>query len=115
MVDQACPPEIHGSRDGPPGVSAFRAFRTQARDAFADYHSPFISINIVFDLGDHPVCGHSGPARSPAGGRLNYTFGMLFRHAMNMMTGFSILPLQLANLMGFLCTAFGGAVLVFVC
>jgi undecaprenyl-phosphate 4-deoxy-4-formamido-L-arabinose transferase len=33
---------------------------------------------------------------------------------MNMMTGFSTLPLQLANLMGFLCTAFGGVILVFV-
>ena len=44
----------------------------------------------------------------------NYTFGMLFRHAMNMMTGFSTLPLQLANLMGFLCTAFGGIILVYV-
>jgi len=44
----------------------------------------------------------------------NYTFGMLFRHAMNMMTGFSILPLQLANLMGFFCTAFGGGILVYV-
>jgi len=30
------------------------------------------------------------------------------------MTGFSILPLQLANLMGFFCTAFGGVILVFV-
>ena len=33
---------------------------------------------------------------------------------MNMMTGFSTLPLQLANLIGFLCTAFGGVILVFV-
>jgi undecaprenyl-phosphate 4-deoxy-4-formamido-L-arabinose transferase len=39
---------------------------------------------------------------------------MLFRHAMNMMTGFSTVPLQLANLMGFACTAFGGLVLVYV-
>jgi undecaprenyl-phosphate 4-deoxy-4-formamido-L-arabinose transferase len=30
------------------------------------------------------------------------------------MTGFSTLPLQLANLMGLLCTAFGGVILVFV-
>jgi undecaprenyl-phosphate 4-deoxy-4-formamido-L-arabinose transferase len=39
---------------------------------------------------------------------------MLFKHAMNMMTGFSILPLQLANLMGFLCTAFDGVILMYV-
>ena len=44
----------------------------------------------------------------------NYTIRKLFTHAMNMMTGFSILPLQLSNLVGFLCTAFGLALLGFV-
>ncbi len=95
-------------------VSAFRAFRTQARDAFADYHSPFISIDVVLTWATTRFVAirvRHDPRRA---GVSNYTFGMLFRHAMNMMTGFSILPLQLANLMGFLCTAFGGVVLVFV-
>jgi hypothetical protein len=38
----------------------------------------------------------------------------LFTHAMNMMTGFSTVPLQIANLVGFLCTMFGMAILAFV-
>jgi hypothetical protein len=35
-------------------------------------------------------------------------------HALNMLTGFSILPLQLASLMGFAFTLFGVGVLVYV-
>jgi len=95
-------------------VSAFRAFRTQARDAFASYHSPFISIDVVLTWATTRFVAIPGRHDPRQAGISNYTFGMLFRHAMNMMTGFSTLPLQLANLMGFLCTAFGGVILVFV-
>jgi len=95
-------------------VSAFRAFRTQARDAFASYHSPFISIDVVLTWATMRFVAIRVRHDPRKTGVSNYTFGMLFRHAMNMMTGFSTLPLQLANLMGFLCTIFGIIVLVFV-
>jgi hypothetical protein len=95
-------------------VSAFRAFRTQARNAFADYHSPFVSIDVVLTWATTRFVAIQVRHDPRQAGASNYTFGMLFKHAMNMMTGFSILPLQLANLMGFLCTAFGGVILVFV-
>jgi glycosyltransferase involved in cell wall biosynthesis len=95
-------------------VSAFRAFRTQARDAFAGYHSPFVSIDVVLTWATTRFVAVQVRHDPRQTGVSNYTFGMLFRHAMNMMTGFSILPLQLANLMGFLCTLFGALVLVFV-
>ena len=35
-------------------------------------------------------------------------------HAVNMMTGFSILPLQVASLLGFGCTLFGLGILFYV-
>jgi undecaprenyl-phosphate 4-deoxy-4-formamido-L-arabinose transferase len=95
-------------------ISAFRAFRTQARDAFAGYHSPFISIDVVLTWATSRFTAIPVRHEPRRLGTSNYTFRMLFRHAMNMMTGFSVLPLQLANLMGFFCTAFGGVVLVFV-
>jgi glycosyltransferase involved in cell wall biosynthesis len=95
-------------------VSAFRAFRTQARDAFAGYHSPFVSIDVVLTWATTRFIAIQVRHDPRKAGVSNYTFGMLFRHAMNMMTGFSTLPLQLANLMGFLCTGFGGLILVFV-
>jgi glycosyltransferase involved in cell wall biosynthesis len=95
-------------------VSAFRAFRTQARNAFANYHSPFISIDVVLTWATTRFVAIQVRHDPRPAGVSNYTFGMLFRHAMNMMTGFSILPLQMANLMGFLCTIFGGVILVYV-
>jgi glycosyltransferase involved in cell wall biosynthesis len=95
-------------------VSAFRAFRTQMREAFAGYHSPFVSIDVVLTWATTRFVAIPVRHDPRTAGLSNYTFAMLFRHAMNMMTGFSIVPLQLANLMGFLCTAFGGAVLAFV-
>jgi undecaprenyl-phosphate 4-deoxy-4-formamido-L-arabinose transferase len=95
-------------------VSAFRAFRTKLRDAFADYQSPFISIDVLLTWGTKrftSVAVHHDPRQ---GGVSNYTFRMLVAHALNMMTGFSTLPLQLASLIGFGCTLFGLAVLGFV-
>ena len=40
--------------------------------------------------------------------------GRLVRHALDMMTGFSTAPLQLASLVGFGCTLFGIGVLIYV-
>src|SRR5438094_457075 len=47
-------------------------------------------------------------------GASNYTFRKLLAHAVNLLTGFSPLPLQLASWTGFACTALGLAVLAWV-
>lgn len=47
-------------------------------------------------------------------GKSNYTFRKLVRHAINMITGFSILPLQMASVMGFILSIFGLVILIFV-
>jgi len=44
----------------------------------------------------------------------NYTLMKLIRHAMNMITGFSVVPLQLASILGFVFTAFGILVFIYV-
>ena len=95
-------------------VSAFRAFRAQVRDAFGNYQGPFVSIDVLLTWGTTrfaaiPV-GHN-PRRI---GVSNYTFRKLVTHTLNMMTGFSVLPLQLASLMGFAFALFGLLVLVYV-
>jgi undecaprenyl-phosphate 4-deoxy-4-formamido-L-arabinose transferase len=43
-----------------------------------------------------------------------YTFRRLITHAMNMMTGFSTLPLQIASLVGFVFTLLGMFILGYV-
>ena len=47
-------------------------------------------------------------------GTSGYSFRKLITHAMNMMTGFTTLPLQIASLVGFVFTFFGFCVLGYV-
>lgn len=95
-------------------VSAFRAFRTQLRDAFAGYQGSFVSIDVLLTWGTTRFA--AVPVRHDIRrvGASNYTFGKLVTHALNMMTGFSTWPLQAASLIGFLFTLFGLAVLAYV-
>ena len=95
-------------------VSAWRLFRTQLRDAFADYHGPFVSIDVLLTWGTTKF-GSVRVSHNPRSiGNSNYNFRKLVRHAMNMMTGFFVLPLQLASVIGFFFTLFGIGVLVYV-
>jgi undecaprenyl-phosphate 4-deoxy-4-formamido-L-arabinose transferase len=95
-------------------VSAFRVFRTRLREAFAEYQSPFVSIDVLLTWATTRISAITvrfDPRRS---GASTYTFRRLLRHALNMMTGFSTLPLQLASLIGFSCTLLGIAVFLYV-
>jgi glycosyltransferase involved in cell wall biosynthesis len=95
-------------------VSAFRAFHAPVREAFADYRGPYVSIDVLLTWGttrfSHVMVRHE-PRRA---GTSNYTIRKLVTHALNMMTGFSTLPLQIASLIGFAFTLFGFGILVFV-
>ena len=95
-------------------VSAFRAFRTQLRDAFATYKGPFVSVDVLLTWGTTRFAANVVQHNPRPVGKSNYTFLKLVTHALNMMTGFSTLPLQLASLMGFVFTLFGFGVLVYV-
>jgi undecaprenyl-phosphate 4-deoxy-4-formamido-L-arabinose transferase len=95
-------------------VSAFRAFRTQVRDAFEDYRSPFVSIDVLLTWGTTRFAAMPVQHDPRQVGKSNYTFRKLVTHALNMMTGFSTLPLQLASMVGFLFTLFGLVVLAYV-
>lgn len=95
-------------------VTAFRAFRTQVRDAFAEYRSPFLSIDVLLTWGTTRFGAVRVRHDRRMKGRSNYTFRMLVKHALNMMTGFSTMPLRLASVVGFLFTLFGLGVLVYV-
>lgn len=95
-------------------VSALRVFRTHLRDSFSQYQGPFPSIDVLLTWGSNRFAAVSVPHEQRRYGVSNYTFGKLVRHAMNMMTGFSTLPLQLASIMGFSFSLFGVLVLAYV-
>lgn len=95
-------------------VSAWRVFRTRMRDAFVSYHSPFVSLDVLLTWGTTRFAAVRLRHDPRKVGESNYTVGSLVRHAVNMMTGFSVLPLQLASVTGFVFTGFGMLVLVYV-
>lgn len=95
-------------------VSAFRIFRTRLRDAFRNYNGPYVSIDVLLTWGARTFAAIPVHHESRREGQSNYTVKKLVVHALNMVTGFSILPLQLASLIGFLFTIVGLGVLAFV-
>lgn len=95
-------------------VSAFRAFRREVTKAFAHYSGAFISIDVLLTWGTSRfslIRVRHEPRKLGASG---YTIRKLVTHAMNMMTGFSTMPLQFASIVGFFFTLFGVGVLAFV-
>lgn len=93
-------------------VSAFRVFRTHLRTAFNDYQGYFVSIDVLLTWGTKRFAAVSVIHNRRHAGQSNYTFRALITHAFNMMTGFSVLPLQFASFIGFVLTFFGLVVLV---
>jgi len=95
-------------------VSAFRVFRTELRDSFTDYKSSFISIDVLLSWGTNSFSAIPVNHEKRTEGQSNYTFRKLIKHALNMVTGFSVLPLQVASLMGFVFAIFGLLVFIYV-
>jgi glycosyltransferase involved in cell wall biosynthesis len=95
-------------------VCAFRAFRAQVAKAFAHYEGSFVSIDVLLTWGTNRFASTPVNHRPRAQGTSGYTFRKLMTHAMNMMTGFSTMPLQMASLIGFVFTLFGVVVLAYV-
>ncbi len=95
-------------------ASAFRAFRCQVRDAFADYRSPYVCIDVLLTWGTTRFAFVYVRHDPRAVGNSNYTFKKLLVHALTMMTGFSVMPLQVASVMGFVFALFGCLILGYV-
>ncbi|MGH9898484.1 MAG: glycosyltransferase family 2 protein, partial [Pyrinomonadaceae bacterium] len=95
-------------------VCSFRAFRTNLRDAFTDYRSPLVSIDVLLTWGTSSFSAVRVDYDQRKIGKSTYTLQKLIVHALNMITGFSTWPLQLASLVGFGMTLLGTGVLLYV-
>lgn len=95
-------------------VSPFRAFRTSTRDAFAHYASPSVFVDVLLTWGAARFAAVPVRQDVRAAGTSTYTFRKLLSLAMNMLTGFSTLPLRAASTVGFFFTLFGLGVLAYV-
>jgi glycosyltransferase involved in cell wall biosynthesis len=95
-------------------VSAFRAFRAEVANAFSHYEGAFVSIDVLLTWGTNRFAATPVRHEPRSQGASGYTFRKLITHALNMMTGFSTKPLQIASMIGFLFTLFGFGVLLYV-
>ncbi|MGH9504284.1 MAG: glycosyltransferase family 2 protein [Terriglobales bacterium] len=95
-------------------VSAFRVFRTEVAGAFNHYEGSFVSIDVLLTWGTNRFSAVPVAHEPRKQGTSGYSFRKLITHAVNMMTGFSTLPLQLASIVGLFFTLFGVGVLFFV-
>ena len=95
-------------------VSAFRVFRTRLRDGFQEYCSPSVSIDVLLAWTTSRFTSIKVRHAPRDKGVSGYTPGKLIRHAFNLMTGFSTLPLQIASVVGFVFVLFGLSILAYV-
>jgi glycosyltransferase involved in cell wall biosynthesis len=95
-------------------ASSFRAFRTDLRDAFADFRGPEVSLDVLLSWGAKRFGAVPVAHNQRVAGRSSYTVGRLLSHALTVLTGFSTRPLRIASVAGLSFTLFGLAVLVLV-
>ncbi|BDT74687.1 hypothetical protein PKF022_03520 [Polynucleobacter sp. KF022] len=95
-------------------VSAFRVFKTELRDAFKDFTGPSVNIDVLLTWGAAKFSAIPVKHDERKYGASNYTTRKLIQHAINMVTGFSTIPLKIAGILGFLFSIFGILVLAYV-
>lgn len=95
-------------------VSAFRVFRCELRDAFEAYRSPNVNIDVLLTWGTTKFASVDVRQDGRLIGASGYGIRKLITHTVNMMTGFSVLPLQVASMLGILFGIAGFLVLVYV-
>lgn len=95
-------------------VASFRAFRTELREAFADYHSPAVFLDVLLTWATTSFASVPVQHEDRAGGKSGYTFWKLVLHAINMVTSFSTLPLRVTSLLGTATILFGVLLLAII-
>jgi glycosyltransferase involved in cell wall biosynthesis len=101
-------------RKVPNDFSAFRALRTKTREAFQQYHSPFVSVDVLLTWASTRFVSIQVRHDARQFGASTYTFRKLLGYVSLLITGYSALPLRFASLAGFAFTIFGFFVLVYV-
>lgn len=88
-------------------VSSFRAFRTELREGLAAVPDPYASVDVLLSWATVSVDRVTVRMRHRSVGTSSYTFRSLVRHAINMITGYSNVPLRLVTYLGLLLAVVG--------
>ena len=90
-------------------VSAFRAFWTAQRDGFTHIDDPYVSLDVMLSWTTTSISQVTVEMDQRQVGSSSYSLGALLRHATNMITGYSNVPLRLVAWLGGVCALLGTA------
>ncbi|WP_158939976.1 glycosyltransferase family 2 protein [Burkholderia sp. S171] len=96
-------------------ASAFRAFRTHLRRAFGENYGPSVNIDVMLTWGTTRFASVQVKHDERMSGTSGYTLRKLVAHLLNMITGFTALPLQFASVLGIVFSVVGFLLLIYVC
>lgn len=95
-------------------ITSFRAFRRALLRDYSRENPPTVFIDALLDWTAQKVTSVPVPHRAREEGKSGYSWGKLVTHAMNMITGLSVVPLQFAVWLGFAITCFAVLLLGYV-
>lgn len=95
-------------------LSPFRAFRTKLRNAFEDATVDVTLIDVLLSWGTSRFSSVRVQHVPRSIGKSTYSFSKLVLCALNMITGFTTIPLRVATINGLLCVGVGLLLLVYV-
>jgi glycosyltransferase involved in cell wall biosynthesis len=95
-------------------ISAFRVFRASLRQAFNDFHSPDVSIDVLLSWGTTKFTCVYIDIPNSRDGSSNYNLGKLIQVTMQILTSFSSTPLKLASYLGFGMFFLGLILLIYI-
>jgi undecaprenyl-phosphate 4-deoxy-4-formamido-L-arabinose transferase len=90
-------------------ISAFRAFRTSLRSGFDGLHGPNVSVDLALSWATTRVAATKIRMDRRAHGRSGYSPRKLIRHALDMVVGYSTLPLRFVTYLGLVVGLIGVA------
>lgn len=96
-------------------VSAFRAFWTAQREGFQHIQDPYVSLDVMLSWTTTSISRVVVQMDQRLIGTSSYSVRALVRHALNMITGYSNVPLRLVAWLGGMCALIGavlGAVVI---
>ena len=95
-------------------ISSFRCFNREICNAFESYSGTYINIDVLLTWGASKFVAIPVEHDQRKSGKSNYNLKKLLTHVINMLVGFSSVPLQVSSVIGFCFTFMGVLVLLYV-
>jgi len=95
-------------------VSPFRLFKTQLRSEFSKHRNPFINIDILLSWGAIKIDAVTVDHSERSSGVSGYDFKKLLQHTLNMIIGYSTMPLKIASMLGFVFMLVGLLLILYI-